>query len=180
MVDAFRSAPPPSAPPPKQGMSGCAIAAIIGAAVLCFGVFIAGMLAAIAIPVYHQYEYRAQVQQAYTVAQALQPRIDAYFDQEGMCPTNVQVGLGDKPVHSIGLRTDSGEPGRADFRVRELDNGFCGVEISFRTVELEIDRTTMILQSNTHGWDCLGGTLPAQYRPAHCRSFNPSSEDSAP
>ena len=180
MVDAFRSAPPPAAPPPMQGMSGCAIAAIIGAVVAVFGVFVIGILAAIAIPAYQQYEDRAQVQQAYAVAQALQPRVDAYFDQEGMCPTNAQVGLGDKPVHSIGLRNDSGEPGRADIRVRELENGFCGVEISFRTVEREIDRMTLILQSNSNGWDCFGGTLPAPYRPAHCRSFNTSPEDSAP
>lgn len=182
MVDAFahRGAAPPAAPPPKPGMSGCAIAAIIGAVVLVLGLFVVGILAAIALPAYQQYEYRAQVQRAYVVAEEWQPRIDAHFDEQGTCPTNAQIGLGDKPVHSIGLRTGSGEPGRADFRVRELDNGYCGVEISFRTVERALDRTTLILQSTGNGWDCLGGTLPTPYRPSHCRSFNTSPEDSAP
>ena len=49
-IDAFaHRGAPPSAPPQKPGMSGCAIVAIIGAVALVFGVFIAGILAAIAI-----------------------------------------------------------------------------------------------------------------------------------
>ena len=65
----------PQAPPPRKGLSGCAIALIIGAVVGVFGIAIIGILAAIAVPQYQEYVVRSRIMGAYATVQGLQPQV---------------------------------------------------------------------------------------------------------
>lgn len=171
MVDAFRSAPPPSAPPPKQGMSGCAIAAIIGAAVLFFGVFIAGILAAIAVPAYNDYLLRSKVASAERIARDVQDISDIRRKDSGECPDNEAMGMGDNVVLELGA--ESGD--RAEhvtMHADEIEGGRCTIELTFANVDPKIDGETMVFVSGDNGWDCGGGTLPPKYRSPQCRFGN--------
>jgi type IV pilus assembly protein PilA len=169
-VDAFaqrEQAPPPSGPPPKQGMSGCAIAAIIAAVVGVLGIFVIGILAAIAIPAYQDYVARARVQQAYVQAQSLQTQVDDRHEADGVCPDNAAFGLED-PAR-IALVGDGGRQAAALLRVGEFEGGHCGIELVFEGVGPQVDGKTWLFESTPDGWTCDGGTLPPKYRSPQCR-----------
>ena len=184
IVDAFaqRDREPPAAPPPpKSGMSGCAIAAIIGAVGLVVGVFLIGMLAAIALPAYQQYLGRARVQEAYVIAGSLQPAIETYLAQHGTCPDNAGIGYGEDEILPLG-----GAEGRADgnhalLKVGALDDGHCAIELRFRNISPVIDDKTLVLQADEGGWTCFDGTLGQQQRPMPCRTHdNDASTETDP
>jgi hypothetical protein len=96
MADAFaHRGAPSSTPPPRQGMSGCAIAVIVGGVVLVFGVFIAGILAAIAVPAYNDYLLRSKVAAAELHVSNLQSQIELHRLDADECPDNAALGLDD-------------------------------------------------------------------------------------
>lgn len=163
----FPSGPPPAMhqPPPKK-MSGCAIAAIIGAVVGFFGIAVIGILAAIAVPAYQQYLVRSQITQAYLAASQWQFPIDEFRDGNEACPDNAALGLA--PDESLSLGTDGGR--RADVRLGETSPGTCAITLTFRGVPAKAEGTTLILESNDGGWSCSGGTLPFDHRPTTCRT----------
>jgi len=173
MVDAVRSAPPPSAPPPKQGMSGCAIAAIIGGVLMVFGVFVIGILAAIAIPAYNDYLLRSKVASAERIARDVQGMIDIRRKDSGECPDNDAMGMGDNIVIELGV--ESGDrTEHVTMHADEIEGGRCTIELTFANVDPKIDGKTMVFVSGDNGWDCGGGTLPPQYRSPRCRSGDTS------
>lgn len=175
MADAFahRGAPPSSTPPPKRGMSGCAIAAIIGAVMLVFGVFIAGMLAAIAIPAYNDYMVRSKVSSAEFYVRDLQDPIDVHRQDTGECPDNAAIGLENPQIFELG-RNDAGLPEQASVRVGESEGGHCIIELTFANVDPKLDGKTATFESGDSGWDCSGGTLEPKYRSPRCRAGNAS------
>ncbi len=176
MTDAFaqrRAAAPPSSGPPKQGMSGCAIAAIIGAVVLVLGVFVIAMLAAIALPAYQQYIAKSRVMEALTMARAHQVDVDAYREKSGVCPDNAAIGLADDEVFTLS-GDNAAAPGQASLRIGEIESGHCGIELQFKNINVAVDDKTLLLESTDNGWTCTGGTLGAQYRTPQCRNFDPT------
>jgi type IV pilus assembly protein PilA len=172
MVDAYahRGAPPPSAPPPRQGMSGCAIAAIIGAVVLVLGVFVIAMLAAIALPAYNDYMIRSKLAAAEYYARSLQDSIDAHRDGSGACPDNAALGLADDEVFA--LPGGRGGTAQAAVKVGESEGGRCAIELTFANLNPAIDGRTMVFESGDSGWDCSAGTLQPKYRSPRCRPDN--------
>ncbi len=162
------------APPPKQGMSGCAIAAIIGAVLLLFGVFIAGILAAIAIPAYNDYLLRSKVASAETYVQSLQSSIELHRLDTGECPgDNAAMGLDDPDVFELG-RNGADLTGQGIVRLEKMSTGQCVIELTFANVDPKVDGKTMVFVSGDNGWDCRGGTLPPNHRSPRCRAGSAS------
>jgi type IV pilus assembly protein PilA len=170
MTDAFsyQGAPPPSAPPPRHGMSGCAIAAIIGAVLMVLGVVVASILAAIAVPAYQDYVTKSRVVEAARVVQTLEARIDELQTQTGQCPDATAIGYGDDAVLELGGVEGVSGGDRARLTVGSLDNGHCAVELRFENINPAVDGRTIVFESTRNGWTCDGGDLAAKYRPASC------------
>jgi type IV pilus assembly protein PilA len=177
MVEAFaqRDRDPSSAPPPKPGMSGCAIAAIAGAVLAVIGLFLMGILAAIAIPAYQQYLARARVFEAYYAVESTQTRIDELYAQHGVCPGNVDVGYGEDAILELGGAEGRADDSHAELTIGTLGNGRCAIELRFRNIAATVDDKTLVLESNDGAWTCSGGTLGREERPAQCRT----SDDNA-
>jgi type IV pilus assembly protein PilA len=161
--------PPPGKPPSARGLSGCAIAAIIGAAVLFVGVFVIAILAAIAVPAYQDYVARSRVQEAYVVAQSLQPQVDEERARLVSCPRNADIGYGEDAVLELGGGEGAADGSRARLTAGALENGNCALELRFERISPNIDGRTLILESDDGGWHCLGGTLEDAQRPVACR-----------
>ncbi|MBX3713964.1 MAG: pilin [Lysobacter sp.] len=160
-------APPPAMPQPSpKKMSGCAIAAIIGAVVGVFGIVVLGILAAIAVPAYQQYLTRSQITQAYFSASQWQFQIDEFLEENQACPDNAALGLA--PDESLPLGSEGGR--RADVRLGETAPGVCAITLTFRGVPAKVEGSTLILESDDGEWTCSGGTLPFDHRPAACRT----------
>jgi type IV pilus assembly protein PilA len=157
---------PPSAPP-KRGLSGCAIAAIIGVGAGVVMIPILGILAAIAIPQYQEYVVRTKVLEGIHGVRAILPSIDQHKGQTGTCPDNAAIGVGDgrdgrfgKYVSAVAIGTSA-----------EGAEGACQVELRFDALGPANDATsTLIYRQTTDAWDCTGGTLPERYRPNECRT----------
>ncbi len=164
-------AQPPSAPAPKQRMSGCAIAAIIGAVLLVPGIALLGILAAIAVPAYQEYVTKTRVVVAYTMAQELQYTVDEQREQSGSCPDNAALGLEDPQTYELGSDSSGLRP-QATVQAGAVDSGHCMIEMTFKNINANIDGKTLVLESAENGWTCYDGTLDGKYRPAQCRASN--------
>ena len=164
-------AQPPPAPVPKSGMSGCAIAAIVGAVVVVVGIFLIGMLAAVALPAYQDYVAKSRVVQAYNMTLQLQSTVDEQREASGTCPDNAAAGMGDDAVLELGAG-NGGEQAQAAVDIGETDDGLCGITLRFANANPVVDGKTLVLVSTERGWTCDSGTLDAKYRPRQC--FNPN------
>lgn len=158
-------------------MSGCAIAAIVGAVVVVVGIFLIGMLAAIALPAYQNYVVKSRVVQAYSMTLQLQSTVDEQREASGTCPDNAGVGMDEEAVLELGAGS-GGARARATVDIGETDNGLCGITLLFANANPIVDGKTLILTSTENGWTCNGGTLDAQYRPHHCFNPNHTTESS--
>lgn len=161
--------PPPGKPPASRGLSGCAIAAIIGAVALFFGVFVIAILAAIAVPAYQDYIARSKVHQAYAVGLSLQPQIEELRAQSGRCPGNDEIGYGEDATIDLGGADGANGGSRAWLTAGALDSGECAIELRFEGVSPRIDGRTLVFESGADGWHCLAGTLEDPQRPVACR-----------
>lgn len=150
-------------------MSGCAIAAIIGAVLVMPGIAVLGILAAVAVPAYQEYVTRSRVVVGYTMAQKLQNTVDQHREQSGSCPDNAALGLEDPETFELGSNS-SGFSAQATVQTGALDNGYCVIEMTFKKIDANIDGKTLVLESTENGWTCSGGTLDGKYRPAQCRA----------
>lgn len=159
---------PPQAPPPRKGLSGCVIALIIGAVVGVFGIFIIGILAAIAIPQYQEYVVRTKVMAAYATVQGLQPQVDAWQRTNGACPGNADVGQAEDATLPLGASDNA--RGQAHLTVGNLDSGECAIELRFEGVGPTVDGKTLVTASDGTRWRCDAGTLDERYLPMACRS----------
>lgn len=161
--------PPPGKPPASRGLSGCAIAAIIGAVALFFGLFVIAILAAIAVPAYQDYIARSKVHQAYAVGLSLQSQIEELRAQSGRCPGNDEIGYGEDATIDLGGADGANGGSRAWLTAGALDSGECAIELRFEGVSPRIDGRTLVFESGADGWHCLAGTLEDPQRPVACR-----------
>ena len=163
--------PPPAvptqAPPPRNGLSGCAIALIIAAVVGVLGIAIIGILAAIAVPQYQDYVVRTKVVLGYATVQGLQPQIDAWREANAACPGNADVGQAEDATLPLGRSNNAG--GQARLTVGNLDSGECAIELRFEGVGPTVDGKTLVAVSDKGGWRCDAGTLEDRYLPLPCR-----------
>ena len=160
---------PPSAPvaPPRKGLSGCALAAIIGVALAVVAIPVIGILAAIAIPQYQEYIVRSRVYLGYAVVEGLQPKVDAWREAHGACPGNVDLGQ----PEDFRVPLSHGEPSReAVMTVGSLEDGACAIEMRLQGLNPAVDGKTLVAVSDGGAWRCDAGTLDARYLPPPCRS----------
>jgi type IV pilus assembly protein PilA len=163
----FPPAPPSGTPnPPPKKMSGCAIAAIVGAVLAVVSIPVIAILAAIALPAYQQYVVRSQIVQAQVRAEALQTDIDRYREANGACPDNTALGLAGNETHAL----DASGTKHADIRLGETESGHCAITLGFRGALGKADATTLVMESDEGEWSCTGGTLPADMRTPRCRT----------
>lgn len=157
--------PPNISPPsgnagvPNKGMGwagGCAIAVVAG----FFGVFVLGILAAIAIPAYQDYTQRALLMRQMTEAEPLKTQFFQSFVELGECPTDFDLSSYEVP------------DGFSEVWVGRFEDGTCGVQFIFD----EIDKLPIIegkklwywLDDSGSAWKC-ASEVEDKYLPAHCR-----------
>jgi type IV pilus assembly protein PilA len=153
----------PQAAPPRKGLSGCAIALIIGAVVGVFGIAIIGILAAIAVPQYQEYVVRSRIMGAYATVQGLQPQVDAWQAANAACPGNADIGQNEDATLPLGTK------GQAHLTAGSLDSGDCAIELRFEGLAPAVDGKTLVAVSEKGRWRCDAGTLDARYLPYPCR-----------
>lgn len=150
------------APEPKRGLSGCAIALIVVAALT---VPMVGILAAIAVPAYRDYTVRAKLVQLYPAAVEIERAVDAHVATHGRCPGNDAMA----PVLG-NLSSPSPAASGVEFGVES--DGRCGFLIQVGDITGNRDGHYWLFTrsgQDAPAWDCTGGDLPKRYRPVQCR-----------
>ncbi|HEY0333078.1 MAG TPA: GYF domain-containing protein [Stenotrophomonas sp.] len=148
---------------PKQGLSGCAIAAIVGAVVAVLGLFMLGILAAIALPAYQDYTLRAKVSAGYAQLVPLKPQVEAFHSAQGRCPVNGQDGFGTAESYAGG--------GLSQVRIGRFDNGHCGIEaVYIQPDHAPLNEKTLWLDLDPESgqWHC-SSEIDDRYLRQECR-----------
>jgi len=154
---------PAAAATPKQGLSGCAIAAIIGAIVAVIGLAILAILAAIALPAYKDYQQRARASMVYTQLQPLSSDIAGFAAANERCPVNGEDGFGSPESYASG--------NLGSVRVGRFEDGHCGLEAQFNSPhEPALHGKTLWLDYDMRAatWEC-SSDVDDKYLPANCR-----------
>jgi type IV pilus assembly protein PilA len=172
---------PPNAAAPKRGLSGCAIAAIVLVGLAVLAIPILGILAAIAIPQYQEYVQRAKVQQAVVGVRALLPALEAYALENGACPDNAALGVGQGGDGRFGPSVGMVVIGADREGACSVELGFVGLspgavssDVSVKAApgapSMEQSMPTLLYRKAGDSWDCTGGSLNPRYRPNECRT----------
>ncbi len=165
------SSPPPLPPttvPPKRGLSGCAIAAIICAGLGVVMIPVVAILAAIAIPQYQDYVVRSKVMEGIDGVRAVLPSIETHQAETGACPDNAAIGISDGRDGRFGRYVSAVSVG-ASTEAHDVDT--CQIELRFDALGPASEAgSTLIYRQSADGWDCTSGTLPERYRPNECRT----------
>lgn len=151
-------------PQPRQGMSGCLMAVLIGVGAL-FLIAILGILAAIALPAYMDYRLRAMSMQAIAEATAHQPAVAEFMaSHDGSCPSNDEDGFGSAESYASAHLSSIvfGE-----FEGSDL----CGLEATISgTGRDELDDSAIWLEYDPDSatWTCTS-EVADRYLPPSCR-----------
>lgn len=149
-----------AAPPPKRGLSGCAIVAIV-LAVLAVPMF--AILAAIALPAYNDYTVRAKTAMALAQIEALHAPVTELLQQQGRCPG---------PDALAPILAQINNPQLTKIEAGALTDGRCAYEVTLANLHPKVDgRTVLFTQPAQDGlpWQC-SGTIDARYLPSRCRA----------
>lgn len=152
--------PRAAAPPPKSGMSGCLIAAIIIAVLAIPAIAI---LAAIALPAYQDYTKRAKVASVLPAAEPHKSAVVAYLEREQTCPSNDDAGF-DTPGHYAGGSV-------ASITFGEFESERCGMELRLTLPgDDKLDGKAMWLEYDPAeaSWQCTS-EIEDRYLPVACR-----------
>lgn len=136
---------------PRVGMAG-------GAASLMITVAIVGILAAVAIPAYHDYTTRAKVSEALMEADRAASAVADFYHRSGLVPPNLEaagfVRSNSRWVRSVVLD----------------DKAIVRVELGFSPVEGKSFALVPSLDSNKRvAWKCAPVDVEPKYLPARCR-----------
>ena len=144
---------------PGQGEGGAWLVVAIVFSVLIF-VAIIGILAAIAIPQYHDYTIKAKVMGAMTTGSDVKQRVEQYMlDKRSWPENNVDIGLPEK-VNERFIQALSVSSG-----------GTITIHLSRETGLTEVKTIVLTprIDSGNLIWSCEGGTLAEKYWPRECR-----------
>lgn len=165
---AVQPLPPTTATAPatvaaRTGLSGCAIAGIIVAAVGVALIAITGILAAIAVPAYTEYVQRSRTAVAYSHLLPLQAEVAAFAQEHGRCPVNGEDGFGDPGALAGGEL--------ATVHIGRFDNGHCGIEARLHAPGRDaLDGKAIWLDydGDTGTWQC-SSDVADKLLPSNCR-----------
>jgi type IV pilus assembly protein PilA len=152
-----------AAAPPRNGLSGIAIGAIVAVALGAALLVTIGILAAVAVPTYQAYTLRAKAAMAIARMAPLQTHIASFAAQRGRCPVNGDPGFGTAASYAGELV--------AQVRIGRFDNGHCGLEATLhapRTPALDGKALWLDYDERASAWKC-SSELDDRYLPAHCR-----------
>ena len=149
-VQAANMSPPP----------GMSVGAIIGVLALVLIIPVGGIIAAIALPAYHDYTIRAQVSAAYSHAQSATYNIVDYAEESGYWPQNFeQAGLDSEEFHGENYHIRIGEDGVLLVRFNRPQ------QISTGLLEISPELTT----TKGYVWNCRGIDVDSRYLPRECQ-----------
>ena len=141
----------------------------VGVLAILLGVFlllvpVLGIVAAIAIPQYQDYVFRAKVASAIAVARPLQPMVEQARRQTGACPGNGEAGLRAPGDYAAGAlaSVDAGPM---------QDSGACALQLTLRatgSAGLDGKRLWLELDPGSGGWTC-SSEIADKYLPRDCR-----------
>jgi len=141
---------------------GVIAAAVIGS------VFFIGILAAIAIPAYQDYTYRAKISEALNQINPIQREMQRYVNENSRFAGDIE---------ELGIRANARLAIIESISLKE--QGIIKLQFSKIGVPLIAKETMLFVPTNTDGqltWDCSGGTLPTKYRPPACRKGSYSNQ----
>jgi uncharacterized RDD family membrane protein YckC/type II secretory pathway pseudopilin PulG len=148
--------------PERQQRHIGALPVVLG--LLLLAVPMLGIIAAIAIPQYQDYVYRARVATAIAAARPLQTLVEAARRQDGDCPGNGEAGLRD-PNDYATVELASIEAGPMQ------DSGACALQLTLRgagNAALDGKRLWLELDPGTGRWTC-SAEIEDRYLPRDCR-----------
>lgn len=155
----------PTAPPPGLSKrSGCAIFGIAAAAAGTALLGVIGILAAVALPAYHDYVLRSKAGAAIAQARGYQPQVLDFLEREGSCPGNDDAGFGPAEDHAGGALS------AVTFGMFEGSDR-CGLEATIAAPgDDALDQGTIWLEyeRETGSWDC-SSDIPDKLLPIECR-----------
>jgi type IV pilus assembly protein PilA len=149
----------PISAPPRSGLSGCAIALIVGAAL----VPLLGILAAIALPAYNDYTLRAKVASALPVAEPAKAALATHVSREQTCPSNKEAGFGTPESYASGTV--------ASISFGQFESDLCGMELILTVPGKEaLDGKALWLEydPSDSSWQC-SSEIDDKLLPATCR-----------
>lgn len=147
-----------AAAPPKRGMSGCLIALIV---VAVLAVPAIGILAAIAVPAYHDYTLRAKVAAGAASAEPLKLAVAEFHGQRQACPDNDSPGFKAAEAYA--------GPQVASITIGTFENERCGIELRLRdTGSDKVDGKALWWEFDGNAWQC-SSEIDDRYLPQHCR-----------
>ncbi|KIC06288.1 pilin [Morococcus cerebrosus] len=133
---------------------------------------IIGILAVIALPAYQDYTARAQVSEAFSLAEGQKAAVIEYFADKGAYPTSNEAA---------GVAASSKITGKYVDSVAIGGNGVITATMKAKNVNSALTSKTLTLTPATSAaaasaaknpgsftWTC-GGTIDTKYRPAACR-----------
>ncbi|MCB1568113.1 MAG: RDD family protein [Xanthomonadales bacterium] len=144
VVDAWAYTEHPERQSRKPG--GCVIAFFV-ALVLMVGVFVLGILAAIAVPAYQDYRTRAQSAALWQPLDEVRDAVNTYQQNNGACPTNTSEGFGTPESYAM--------PGVNRIVIGEFETGYCGISVWMPPVGGTIERQFLVeFDTSEHIWYC--------------------------
>lgn len=157
----------PSALPPAKNKNGCLIAALIAGVALFLAIPVMGILAAIAIPAYHDYVQRSKITQVKASLASYQAIVADFYGKEGRCPQNGEAGIPERDAFPephitdvyVGVDTDEDA---FECVIAPTLTGFGNTQLDNQELWLAYDA------DNGGQWQC-GGTPPQRIMPTSCR-----------
>lgn len=152
-----------AAAPPKSGLSGCAIAAIVAAVCGVFLLAVVGILAAIALPAYQDYTLRARTAAAYAQLAPLKVEVAEFTAEHQRCPVNGEGTFGTPESYADGAI--------GAIRIGRFDNGHCGLEALLQVPgkpQLQGKAIWLDYDADSGRWEC-SAEADDKYLPAECR-----------
>ena len=150
-------------PAPRQGMSGCAIAGLVGGICALLLVAVLAILAAVALPAYQDYVLRAKAAQAVTQLAPIKLQLSEFVSSNGRCPVNDDEGFQ--------AAADYADGALSAVHIGRFDNSHCGIEAALSVPgKPHLDGKLLWLDydPDQQQWECTS-EADDKYLPLECR-----------
>jgi type IV pilus assembly protein PilA len=131
-------------------------------------VAIIGILSAIAVPAYQDYMMRAKVADGLTAASTIKHMVSEYYNERGRFPSSKQeLGLTTTPITTqfvSDISVEAGGTGTIIILYKGSEFGSAVDQSIYLVPQVREDAKVIV-------WSCTDtrSTMPAKFRPAHCR-----------